>query len=539
MKQIAPLSVLFSFFLIAFAGSAMAERRIALVIGNGAYQNTSTLANPVHDATDMAARLRDLGFTVITGLDLTEANFTNSMAEFAEKAERADVALFYYAGHGLQFEESNFLVPVDAKIKNQFQVRQQTVTLDSVVRLMESRARKVLVFLDACRDNPLAERLKSKTRSVGRGLARVQTRAAETLITFAAAPGTVAADGTGRNSPFTASLLKHMTTPGVEIEVMLKRVTADVLQETGRKQRPERLSRLTTEFYFTPANVAGGDGNSGGKSDKNQTGGTENSLALAAQVWGEVKGTTDQTVLNSFIQAFKGTMFEGLARERLAALNKQAHPASCAEVVQASNGAARDGEVTLYIERNPKRAYKVWCADMAKGQPLEYLSLGSTKDNLSTVVHGGAYDGIGGKDMVTRFSRVRFDPKRLAILPKDLRFAKTSGQVDQICCENGGIPKGTRKRIVPIYGVARNCDGRSSKVRIAQARLDLSKTAFRLAPDMKWKGGGFFPRKTPDAKWDITPDGRKATAIPRTGFCASIGPVGGVIRLQYAGAPGQ
>ncbi|MEM8648735.1 MAG: caspase family protein, partial [Pseudomonadota bacterium] len=148
------LSALIAAFVLILPLSALAEKRVALVIGNGAYQSTSPLANPVNDAEDMSARLKDLGFTVITGLDQTEADFANRMAEFAEAADRADVALFYYAGHGLQFQESNFLVPVDAKIENQFQVRQETVTLDAIVRLMESRARKVLVFLDACRDNP-------------------------------------------------------------------------------------------------------------------------------------------------------------------------------------------------------------------------------------------------------------------------------------------------------------------------------------------------------------------------------------------------
>ncbi|MEM1198502.1 MAG: caspase family protein [Pseudomonadota bacterium] len=528
------LSALIAAFVLMLPLSALAEKRVALVIGNGAYQSTSPLANPVNDAEDMSARLKDLGFTVITGLDQTEADFANRMAEFAEAADRADVALFYYAGHGLQFQESNFLVPVDAKIENQFQVRQETVTLDAIVRLMESRARKVLVFLDACRDNPLANRLKSKDRSIGRGLARVETRAPETLITFAAAPGTVAADGTGRNSPFTASLLKHMGTPGVEIEVMLKRVTADVLSETRRKQRPERLSRLTTEFYFAPADVAE---EGGGKSDKEPAPAGGDKLALAAQVWTEVKNTANEDVLKSFIQTFRGTLFEGLAQERLAALVRLNQPVSCAEVLEATKGTPRDGEATLYAGRDKKRPYKVWCAGMASGAPLEYLTLGSTKTNYSTIVHGGAYEGVGGKDMVTRFTRVRFDPERLAILPKDLKFAKTAGKVDQICCAGGGVPQGTRKPMVPAYGVARNCDGRSQKTRTARASVDLARTAFRLAPDMKWKGGGYFPRKTPAARWDISADRRKVAAVPRTGFCAVIGPVGGVIRLEYAGDP--
>ncbi len=354
MKLTTILSFVFAVHLFLHPTAAIAEKRVALVVGNGAYTNITPLANPVNDAKDMSDQLRNLGFTVITGFDLTEADFADRMVEFAERAERADVVLFYYSGHGLQFQESNFLVPTDAQIENQSQVRQQTITLDSLVRLMEARAPKVLVFLDACRDNPLANRLKSKDRSVGRGLARVQTRAPETLITFAAAPGTVAADGTGRNSPFTASLLKHMSTPGVEVEVMLKRVTANVLKEARQKQRPERLSRLTSEFYFAPVGGTGGVR----EPEKAQKTDGGSKLALAAQIWGEVKNSSNETVLKAFIDEFTGTMFDGLARDRIAALHKQNYPINCSEVLQAAKESSRDGEVTLYAGGQAQKPYK-------------------------------------------------------------------------------------------------------------------------------------------------------------------------------------
>lgn len=514
---------------------ASAEKRVALVIGNAAYKHATPLRNPANDAADVSNRLKTLGFKVIVGIDQTEAQFADRLAEFAEAAVRADVVLFFFAGHGLQFQGTNFLVPIDARLENQFQVRQQTVTLDNVVRLMESRASKVMVFLDACRDNPFAGKLRSNlTRSgnaasLGRGLARIQTRAPETLVTFAAAPGTVAADGSGRNSPFTEALLEHVGTPNIEVEVMLKRVTASVMNATKNKQRPERLSRMTSEFYFvrkttTPPDPSG---------DRTPVAPAPNNLALAAQLWADVKDTPSQAVLESFIQTFEGTVYAVLAREKLAALRTPKLPATCRAVRDRDPASARDGQTTLYVDGKKDMPYTVWCAGMSGGEPAEYLTLG--RGNQSTIVHGGAYDGGGGRDLVAQFARVRFDPARQAILPKDLKFAKIKGSIHQTCCENGGIPRGTRKPIPPAYGIARNCNAWVKKPRIARARVDLSRTAFRIAADMKWRPGGYYPRKTPPSKWSIAPNGRSADITARTGYCAVIGPVGGIIRLTYVG----
>jgi len=521
---------------LLLAAPASADKRVALVIGDSNYANAGTLKNPANDARDIATRLGSLGFKVILGIDQTANQFTDRMAEFAAAADHADVALFYFAGHGLQFQNTNFLVPVDARIDNQFQVRQQTIPLDSVIQLMEARAEKSLVFLDACRDNPFAERLKSSNRSISRGLARVDMRAPETLIAYAAAPGTVAADGTGRNSPFAAAMLKYMSEPGVEIEVMLKRVTASVLEATHDQQRPERLSRLTSEFYFDPL-PRGKPAPVVNPAPIVQPAPQANRLALAAQIWEDVKTSSSPQVLNSFISTFPDTVFAALARERLAALEKPSYPATCAAVRDAAPGEARDGEATLFVGGDAQKPYKVWCAGMASGKPLEYLILGPGAEhgNFSTVVHGGAYEGAGGKDMIARFSRVRIDPKRLAILPGDLSFAQVDGKIDQTCCSNGGVPTGTRRPIYAAYGVALDCDGRSAQYREATAGIDLSETPFRLAADMKWQAPGFYPRATPPARWNITSNGRRASMVARSGYCASIEPVGGIIKLDYVG----
>jgi hypothetical protein len=236
--------------------AALAERRVALIIGNSAYSGVPALANPANDADDMEVRLRGLGFDVRSGTNLDVAGFDQAVREFARALEGADVALFYYAGHGIQANGENYLLPVDARFDDLSGLKRQAVALADVMEEMQSRARTALVFIDACRDNPLADRMRAKTRAVSRGLARVDVTANNTLVVFATAPGKVAADGEGRNSPFTKALLDHVDAPGVEVESLMKRVSAAVITATKGEQEPERLSRLTSEFYFAPGGGA-------------------------------------------------------------------------------------------------------------------------------------------------------------------------------------------------------------------------------------------------------------------------------------------
>jgi uncharacterized caspase-like protein len=244
------------------ATGAQAERRVALVIGNSAYANTTALRNPRNDAGDMADALRKVGFEVAVGLDLDQQRFAQAIERFARALDGADVALFYYAGHGLQMNERNFLVSVDAKLQNEFLLTSETIDLEAIVRLMESKSPVNLVFLDACRNNPLADGLRQslaatkRSAALGRGLARIEPTGRDTLIAFAAAPGQVAVDGAGRNSPFTGSLLAHIDKPGLEVSVMLKEVAADVRRATQNAQRPQQLSDMARVFYFARAEAA-------------------------------------------------------------------------------------------------------------------------------------------------------------------------------------------------------------------------------------------------------------------------------------------
>src|SRR6478609_8665386 len=240
--------------LLAISGPAAAEKRVALVIGNSAYQHTAVLKNPSNDATDIAGKLRALGFEVIDGTDLSKADMESRIRAFADKLQGSDVGLFFYAGHGLAADGRNFLAPVDAKLQSETDLDFEAVDLSLVLKQMERNSRVSLVFLDACRDNPLALNLAATSRSlqVSRGLARVD-RAVGMMIAFSTQPGNVALDGEGRNSPFTDALLHHIDAEGASINDMMIEVRNDVLKATDGKQVPWENSSLTGQFFFKPA----------------------------------------------------------------------------------------------------------------------------------------------------------------------------------------------------------------------------------------------------------------------------------------------
>ena len=197
-----------------FAQPALAENRVALVIGNGEYIGQPHLPNPPHDAEDMAAALEALGFKVIQGTNLDKAGFDAKLHEFSRSTTDADVAIFFYSGHGMQINGINYLVPVDAPITKE-DLEFQTVTLDFVQKLLE-RAKTKIVMLDACRNNPFAaalgENLGTRAVNANSGLAMATAPDLGYFIAFATQPGHVASDGAGRNSPFTGSLKSHMDT---------------------------------------------------------------------------------------------------------------------------------------------------------------------------------------------------------------------------------------------------------------------------------------------------------------------------------------
>ncbi|MBL4733672.1 MAG: caspase family protein [Rhizobiaceae bacterium] len=234
----------------ASIGSAAAQQtnNVALIIGNSAYINHPELANPVNDAIAMSIRLKELGFDVISVTDGDRAGIYAALSEFGTKASGADVALLFYAGHGVQVSGRNWLLPVSANIKQAGDLAAQAVRTDDILEVMDSSGASLkLIILDACRNNPLPV---AASRGVARGLARVEARTAGTMIAFATAPDQTAEDGAGTNSPFTTALLQHISTPGLEVRQMFGRVRQSVYEATGKKQLPWVNEAILGEYYF-------------------------------------------------------------------------------------------------------------------------------------------------------------------------------------------------------------------------------------------------------------------------------------------------
>jgi uncharacterized caspase-like protein len=243
---------------------AAAAKRVALVVGNGAYVEAGTLANPVNDAAEMAKALTQSGFDTVLGLDLDRRGFDEKLRAFSRSLDDADVAVLFYAGHGLQVSSRNYLVPVDARLKTERDLDFEAIGLDFILRQMESGrdGKTNIVFLDACRDNPLARNLArsmgTRSASVGQGLAEVHTGVG-TFIAFSTQPGNVALDGQGRNSPFAAALSKHVLDRR-NLNALMIEVRNDVLKATGGRQVPWDHSALTSDFFFNPgAQAANGE----------------------------------------------------------------------------------------------------------------------------------------------------------------------------------------------------------------------------------------------------------------------------------------
>ena len=220
---------------------ALADKRVALVIGNSSYRNVAKLSNPANDAAAVAAMFKSAGFdTVESRLDLTVGELRKTLRDFGNKSRDADVAIIYFAGHGIELDGTNYLIPVDATLETDTDVLDEALSLDRVLVAVEPAKQLRLVILDACRDNPFAKNMKRTTasRAVGRGLARVEPSSPNTMIAFAAKAGSTASDGDSKNSPFAAALVNHLAKPGLDLRKAFGFVRDDVLKATNNVQEP-------------------------------------------------------------------------------------------------------------------------------------------------------------------------------------------------------------------------------------------------------------------------------------------------------------
>ncbi|MGY4625468.1 caspase family protein [Bradyrhizobium sp. USDA 4486] len=223
-----------------FADAAAAERRVALVVGISSYSNAPPLPNTSNDSKAIAALFRSIAFDVVIARnDLGVVDFKRAVREFLITAENADVAVVYYAGHGIEIGGMNYLIPMDAKLSHDYDVDDEAIALDRIIWALQPVRRLRLILLDACRDNPFAAKLRSASRSPTRGgLAKLDEISADTLVAFAAKAGSISYDGDGVNSPYATALLRHLAEPGVDIRIALGRVRDEVITMTGGRQEP-------------------------------------------------------------------------------------------------------------------------------------------------------------------------------------------------------------------------------------------------------------------------------------------------------------
>jgi hypothetical protein len=309
---------MFSYFFVALffyllTVPAFADNRVALVIGNGAYARAPHLPNPVHDAEDVAAALKRSGFETILATDLDKAGMDEAMIRFARAAHTADVAMFYYSGHALQFGGINYLMPVDARLDDEADLRRMVRVDDIVTDMQQAKNLRILV-LDSCRDNPLANQLKlsiasARSASVGRGLAKIDSPEGM-IVSYATQAGSVADDGDGRNSPYTRAFLGNIETKE-EIGTIFRRIAADVYQTTNQRQLPELSLSLIGEFYLN------------GKLQITVTGmapAPADPCAEASEHWKSTEAINTKAAYEDHLARFPACPFATLAQTRIAAL---------------------------------------------------------------------------------------------------------------------------------------------------------------------------------------------------------------------------
>lgn len=320
------LLLLFLSIPVLMAGSAFAENRVALVIGNADYEQVGGLENPVRDANAMATLLEDVGFDVVKGIDLDRAGMQKTLNIFSERLNTADVALFYYAGHGVQVDGENYLIPVDAQIENETDLAFATVPLGLIEEQMSKVPRVKLLLLDACRDNPFKAELTrgmapSRALTMPDGLAAVDLSddVGGTFIAFATDPGSYASDGQGtQHAPFTQALLDHMGRPGMELHAMMIDVRAQVWQHTDETQRPWSNSSLTGKFYFNR-----------GEPGTKLVGTTDADLELA--LWQEVSAGGTAAEYQAYLERYPDGTFSEIAEARIATGPDDAQAVASAE----------------------------------------------------------------------------------------------------------------------------------------------------------------------------------------------------------------
>jgi uncharacterized caspase-like protein len=311
------VSIVFSILLVVLPGHA--QSRVALVIGNSAYRNASSLPNTQNDATDIAASFQRLGFSVKTLHNATFDDMRRALLQFGRDTRGSDMAVVYFAGHGMEVGGDNWLIPVDAELRSDRDVENEAISLKSAMLQVANATSLGLVILDSCRDNPFAAQMQrvSRTRAVDRGLARVEPTD-NVLVAYAAKDGTVASDGRGRHSPFTTALLNNLEKAGVEIRFLLATVRDEVLAATNRQQQPFVYGSLSPQPIYLkppaqPPSVAAAPAPSPAQP-----------LTEVERAWAAVQASPSIAAMEAFVRRFGDSFYADLARVRIEELKRTA-----------------------------------------------------------------------------------------------------------------------------------------------------------------------------------------------------------------------
>lgn len=324
------------FFLISISiTSALSKTHVALIIGNSKYKSVPALKNPRNDAEDISVALTEMGYDVTVHIDSKYETMRNALSAFSEKAFQAEVAIVYFAGHGIEIDKHNYLIPTDATLRNENQVALQTIPLDLVTNALGASSKLRIVLLDSCRNNPFLSKMRSMgaaTRAtLSRGLARVEPTGG-TLVSFAARDGTTASDGQGRNSPYTRALLKHIKNPSLDVGRLFRKVRDDVMRQTGRKQEPIVYGSLPgNDVFLVPGRKASPE-----LPQANDTISPPKKPAHdeARTAWDAIKDSTSVEIFRTFIAHYGSSIFAKFAQARIKTLEETAQRTTPSPPVQ-------------------------------------------------------------------------------------------------------------------------------------------------------------------------------------------------------------
>jgi uncharacterized caspase-like protein len=426
--------VLVGCLLLAAAPAPAQDRRVALVIGNSAYENANVLANPRNDADAMAATLDRLGFTVVKGIDVDNTGMKEVLRQFGKELSGARVGLFFYAGHGVQVDGNNYIIPVDAKLETEEDLAFEAVDVALVLKQLEREPRVNLVFLDACRDNPFAQKLArsmglTRNLAIADGLARIDSGIG-TLIAYATQPNYTADDGTGDHSPFTEALLNYIETPGLEVRQVLTRVRQNVLDATDNRQVPWDHSSLTGDFYFVPPTIA-------------PTPTVEAPPAAAPSpdseaemaFWNSIQDSLSAAEFDAFLTRFPDGTFATLAKIRLAELRR----------IEEEDRLRETGETTAMLGTGAHRSLLEAAEQGDVGAVQAFLAAGADPNALDsggkTALHAAAL--LSDPAVIEALLKAGADPNARdheAATPLHIAARAGSAQVIAALLEAGADP---------------------------------------------------------------------------------------------------